>query len=125
MNAGHTCLFQKAFYTVYFGAKGDNEVTLPHSAQMKHVFLGKIKEMSKKKKVPEKEKIALELLHQRLGHRSTKKFLARDTVNVWEDEDLSIDPDPFCTFYQIYSMNKRVWIYAKIFIFPNIDSISS
>ena len=27
----------------------------------------------------------LELLHQRLGHRSTRLLLAGDTANVWED----------------------------------------
>ena len=32
MNDGHTCLFHKGFCTVYFGAKEDNAVTLPHSA---------------------------------------------------------------------------------------------
>ena len=49
-NSGHTCLFHKGFCTVYFGAKENNAVTLPHSAQRKHAFLGKIKEMSKTKK---------------------------------------------------------------------------
>ena len=49
-------------------------VTLPHSAQSKHAFLGKIKDMSKKKKLPERKKNALELLHQRLGHRSTRSL---------------------------------------------------
>ena len=32
LNAGHTCLFHKRFFTVYFEAKEDNAVTLPHSA---------------------------------------------------------------------------------------------
>ena len=41
MNAGHTCLFHKGFFTVYFVAKEDNAVTLPHSAQRKHAFTGK------------------------------------------------------------------------------------
>ena len=40
MNLGHTCLFHKGFCTVYFGAKDKNAVTLPHSAQRKHAFLG-------------------------------------------------------------------------------------
>ena len=31
MNTGHTCLFHKGFCTMYFGAKEDNAVTLPHS----------------------------------------------------------------------------------------------
>ena len=51
--------------------------------------------------------MALELIHQRLGHRSTRSLLAGDTANVWEDVDLRIDPDPFCTSCQIYSMNKK------------------
>ena len=59
MNSGHTCLFHKGFCTVYFGARENNAVTLPHSAQRKHAFIGKIKEMSKKKKLPARKKIAL------------------------------------------------------------------
>ena len=38
MNAGNTYLFHKGFCTVYFGAKEDNAVTLPHSALRKHAF---------------------------------------------------------------------------------------
>ena len=83
MNAGHTCLFHKGFFKVYFGVKEKNTVTIPHSAQRKHVFLGKIMEKSMKNKLPAKKKIALELLHQRLGHRSTRSLLAWDTANVW------------------------------------------
>ena len=59
MNAGHTCLFNKGFCTVYFGAKEDNTVTLPHSAQRKHAFTGKIQDVSKKNKYPARKKIAL------------------------------------------------------------------
>ena len=44
---------------MYFGAEKDNTVTLPHSAQRKHVFTGKIKDMSKKNKVPARRRIAL------------------------------------------------------------------
>ena len=72
MNAGHTCLFHKGLCMVYFRAEKKNAETLPHSAQRKHAFLGKIKDISKKKKLPARKKIALELLHQRLGHRSTR-----------------------------------------------------
>ena len=61
--------------------------------------------MSKKK--PARKKIPLELLHQRLGHRSTRSLLAGDTANVWEDVELRIDPDPFCTSCKISSMNKK------------------
>ena len=83
MNSGITFVFQKGFWTVYFGAKENNAVTLPHVAQRKHAFLGKIKEMSKKNKLPARNKIALELLHQRLGHRSTRSLVAGFTGNVW------------------------------------------
>ena len=38
MNPGHTCLFHKGFCTVYFEAKEENAVTLPHSLQRKHDF---------------------------------------------------------------------------------------
>ena len=103
MNAGHTCLFHKGFYMVYFGAKEDNAVTLPHSAVRKHTFMGKSMESSKKN--PKIKKIALELMHQRLGHRSTRSLIAGDTANVWEDAELEIDPDPFCTSCKISSIN--------------------
>ena len=107
MNLGHTCLFQKGFCAIYFGAKEKNAVTFPHSAQRKHVFLGKIMEKSKKNKVPAREKIALELLHQILGHRSTRSLLAGDIANIWEDSELRIYPDPLCTSCKISSMNKK------------------
>ena len=68
---------------MYFGAKDKNAVTLPHNSQRKHAFLGEIKEMSKTKKSQSRNKIALELLHQRLGHRSTRSLLAGGTANFW------------------------------------------
>ena len=60
MNAGHTCLYQKGFCTVYFVSDKKNAVTLPHSAQRKHAFTGKINNMSKKNKFPARKKTALE-----------------------------------------------------------------
>ena len=63
--------------------------------------------MSKTKKLPSRKKISLKLLHQRLGHRSTRSLLAGNTANVWEDIELRIYPDPFCTSCQISSMNKK------------------
>ena len=65
-------------------------------------------EKSKGKKLPARKKIALKLLHQRLGHRFTRSILAGYTANVWEDIELIIDPDPFCTLCQISSMKKRL-----------------
>ena len=89
----------KGFYTVYFGADKRNAVTLPHSAQRKHAFTVKIKNMSKKNKFPARKKIALELLHQKLGHRSTRSLLAVDTANVWLICDLISDVAFLKQFY--------------------------
>ena len=97
--------FNKGFCTVYFGAKEDNAVTLPHSAARKHAFMGKSMENSKKN--PKRKKIALEFMHQILGHRSNRSLIAGYTANVWEDADLKIDPDPFFTSCKISSMNKK------------------
>ena len=85
--------------------KEDNAVTLPHSAVIKHAFMGKSMESSKKN--PKRKKIALELMHQRLGHRSTRSLMGGDTANVWEDAELKIYPDPFCTSCKISSMNEK------------------
>ena len=63
--------------------------------------------MSKTKKLPSRNKIALELSHQRLGHRSTRPLVAGYTANIWEDIEARIDPDPFFTSFQISSMNKN------------------
>ena len=59
MNAGHKCIFHKGFCTVYFGAKEDNAVTLPHRAQRKDAFTGKNQDVSNKNKNPARKKIAL------------------------------------------------------------------
>ena len=88
MNSGHTCLFHRGFCTLYFRSEKKNAVILPHSAQRKHAFIGKIKNMSKKNKFPARKKIALGLLHQILGHRFTRSLLAGDTVNFLEDVEL-------------------------------------
>ena len=88
-------------------SKENNAITLPHSAQKKHAFVGKVMENSKKNKSPERKEIALELLHQRLGNRSTISLLAGDTAHFWEYVELRIDPEPFFTSCQISSMNKK------------------
>ena len=107
MNAGHTFIFQKGFCLVYLGSDKKNAVTLPHRAQRKHIFTGKIKDVSNTNKNLARKKIALELLHQRLGNRSTRSLLAGDTANVWEDVELRAYPDPFCTSCKVSSMNKK------------------
>ena len=64
--------------------------------------------MSNTKKLPSRNKIALELLHQILGHRSSRSFMSGDTANVWEYIEPRIYPELFCTSCQISSMNKRL-----------------
>ena len=63
--------------------------------------------MSKTKKLPSRNKIAIKLLHQRLVHISTRSLLAGDTDNVSDDIELIIYSDPFCTSCQISSLNKK------------------
>ena len=63
-------------------------------------------EKSKKNKLPARKKIALELLHQKLGHRSTRSLLAGDTANVWEDVELIIYPDPFVHHVKFLQLKK-------------------
>ena len=63
--------------------------------------------VSKTNKLPSRNKIALELLHQILGLRPTRSVLAGYTANFWEDVLLRIYPDPLCTSFQISSMNKN------------------
>ena len=72
MNSRRTCLLHKGVFMVYFGEKEKNSVTLPNSTQSKYAFLGKIKEISKTKELTSRKKIALEILHQILDHRSTR-----------------------------------------------------
>ena len=69
---------------MYFGDKEKNAVTLPHIAQRNHGFLGEIKQMYKSKKIIPRKKVALELLHHRLGHISTISLMDGDTANVWQ-----------------------------------------
>ena len=63
--------------------------------------------MSKSKKITPGKKVALELLHHILGHRSNESLMAGDTENVWRDVELMIYPDPFCTSCHISSMKKK------------------
>ena len=60
---GDTCLFHKNAFTVHFGYKKENSVTLPYIAQRKHAFLVKTKEKTKAKKKAPRKKVALVLLH--------------------------------------------------------------
>ena len=61
----------------------------------------------KDKQITSKKEDCFRILHQRLGHRSTRSLLAGDTANIWEDVELRIDPEPFYTSCQISSMNKK------------------
>ena len=63
--------------------------------------------MSKTKKLPSRKKIVLELLHQILGHRSTRSVLAGDNTNVWEYIELRIYTEPFWSSCKKHLMNKK------------------
>ena len=97
IHLGHTCLFHKGLFMVYFGDKEKNTVTLPHSAHQKHASLGEIKQMSKSKKIAPRKKVAIKLLDHILGHRYTRSLMSGDTANFWKGIELGIDTYPFVT----------------------------
>ena len=108
MNSGHTCLFHKGFCTVLFIDNEQNAVTLMQSTQRKYEFLVKTKKKPKSQDQITKNKVSLELLHQRLGHRSTRSLLAGYAANIWHDIKIRIDPDPFYKSCQISTINKMI-----------------
>ena len=80
---------------MYFDYKEKNSITLPHIAQQKHAFWGRIKQTSKSKKLAPRKKVSFELLQHILVLRSTRSLMAGDTSNFWKDIELRIYPDPF------------------------------
>ena len=65
---------------MYFIHENKNLVTLLHIAQSKHAVWVKSKEKDNSKKVTTSRNVALELLHQILGHRSTRSLMAGYTA---------------------------------------------
>ena len=98
------------FCTVYFGEKENNAVPLSHSAQKKHAFLGKIKGMSEKKKLLARRKIALKLIYQRVGNKSTRSLLAEDAANVWEDIDLKNRSISYLHIMSYFFNEQKGWV---------------
>ena len=62
---------------VLFSDNEQNTVKLPHNVHIKHLFMVKTKETSILKKQTPKNKISLELLHQRFGDMSTVEVIVR------------------------------------------------
>ena len=85
-----------------------NAVTLLYITQRKYEFLVKTKENRKSQNQITKNKVSLELLHLRLGHRSTRPLLAVYAENIWQDMKLRVDPEPFYKSCQISTINKRL-----------------
>ena len=53
------------------------------------------KEKAKSRKIAPRKNQALEILHQRLGHRSTICLMAGDIAIFWQDIEIRIYPEPF------------------------------
>ena len=70
-------------------------------------FGGGKKEISKLKKISPRKKVALKLLHYRLGYKYTISLMAGGTANFWKDIELRVYPNPFCISCQISSMSKK------------------
>ena len=79
---------------------------LPHSDQRKYAFLVKRNEKSKSQKKIPINKVSLEILQQRLGHRPARTILAGNTANIWQYFDIRVDPDPLFTSCHISTINK-------------------
>ena len=107
MNLGNTCLFNKEFFTVNFGNKKKNAVNLPHSAQRKHASLVKTKEKAKSKNGHRERKLLCNYYTIYWDTISTRSLMAGYIKMFWKDIELIMDPKPFCTSCQIYSMNKK------------------
>ena len=107
INLVHTCLFHRYFCKVFFSDNKHNTVTLLYSAQKKGDFLVRTKENSKSQKQIPKNKVSLELLNHRLGNRYTRLLLAGYNAIFWQDIEIRIYPDPFCTSCQISTINKK------------------
>ena len=67
----------------------------------------KMKENPKSQKKTPKRKVSLELFHHGLGNRSTRSILDGDTENAWQDIELRVHHDSYCTLCQIYTRNKK------------------
>ena len=72
---------QRVFYSV-LQSKGENFSNITTQCTKKTCIYRKYYGNVKENKLPAKKKIALEFLHQRLGHISTRSLLAGDTDNV-------------------------------------------
>ena len=46
-------------------------------------------------------------MNQRLVHRTTRSLLSGENNNVWQDIDLRVDTEPFCTSCKISTRNKH------------------
>ena len=93
MNLVHTCLFHKVFCTVFSSDNEQNAMTLLYRGQHKN----KNEKKSKSQKQVTKNKVYLELLRQRLGHRFTRSILSVDIANGWKYNYLRVVTDHFCT----------------------------
>ena len=106
INFEHTCLLQKRFRRCNLGTKRKMHLLchIMHSGNIH--FWRKLKNV-KINEVSTQGEISLELLHQRLGHRSTRSLLDGDAANIQQYIGPRIYPYPFCTSCQIYSMNNK------------------
>jgi transposase InsO family protein len=107
VNNGNTATFEKNALRLYFGKR-----KIPVTIQMSN---GRVSAMPAQSKLQEKKvqftsspsatkpkkRIRAELLHDRLGHRSTKTILAGSTHEVWSDVVAELTPDQDCIDCQI------------------------
>ena len=69
-------------------------------------FWSKQRKIQYLKKNP-KKKVSLELLHQILGHISTRSLLDLYNEIFWKGIEIRVYPEPLCTSCQIFIINEK------------------
>ena len=133
MEAGHACTFHNGFCTLYFGDENTNTIMLAHRTERDRALPMRIRERKRKQT---RSQVSLEHLHQCLGHRATRSLLAADAAGLWEDVEIRMDPDPFCTSCKVATITKKSrskqpldpvgplkWVFMDIIPSPHSKSI--
>ena len=86
-----------------------DQVTLPFKGTPKgHDPQALPTQIRDKRRTTPRTQVSLDLLHARLGHRSTRALLAAFAADMWRDVEVKLSPDPFCTSYnKIAIITKR------------------
>ena len=93
---------------VFHNERYCDKVTLPFKGAPKgHDPQALPTQIRDRRRATPRTQVSLDLLHSRLGHRSTRALLAADAAEMWKDVEVKLSPDPFCTSCKIATITKR------------------